>query len=325
MKIKDINIPELLESAKKSIKEDTNISASTKTTFELLLVLVALFFEKKLKNSNNSSIPPSQDLNRKKNIRGKKNKSGGQLGHKGITLTKVENPDETIEISIDRRGLPKGHEYHNEEPESRQVKDFEVVVKVTEYRAEVLVNEKGARYVADFPYGVTGPIQYGPAVKANAVYMNCFQMSSLDRIQDHFSDQLGINLSQGSIYNFSHKAYIALQVFSVWVSAKLFTSDLCHADETGINVGGKRIWLHTLCNTKYTYFLPHEKRGCEAMDEMGILPEYKGRLCHDHWKPYYTYVNCLHYLCNAHHLRELLGVFETENHSWSNLMMKFLN
>jgi len=40
------------------------------------------------------------------------------------------------------------------------------------------------------------------------------------------------------------------------------------------------------------------------MNEAGILPRFKGVLCHDHWKPYYRY-DCSHALCNAHHLREL--------------------
>ncbi|MBI5207344.1 MAG: hypothetical protein HY934_06075 [Candidatus Firestonebacteria bacterium] len=29
------------------------------------------------------------------------------------------------------------------------------------------------------------------------------------------------------------------------------------------------------------------------MDKMGILPKYKGTLCHNHWKPYYKY-ECTH-------------------------------
>jgi len=49
---------------------------------------------------------------------------------------------------------------------------------------------------------------------------------------------------------------------------------------------------------------------------MGILPGFKGILCHDHWKPYYK-VNCTHALCNAHHLRELTRAFEQDDQKWA--------
>lgn len=54
----------------------------------------------------------------------------------------------------------------------------------------------------------------------------------------------------------------------------------------------------------------------KAIDEMGILPEFKGLLCHDHWKPYYKY-DCTHCLCNAHHLRELQRTWELDEQKWS--------
>ena len=88
-----------------------------------------------------------------------------------------------------------------------------------------------------------------------------------------------------------------------------FIGQLCHADETGININSVRRWLHCTSNAQCTYFFPHEKRGSEAMDEIGILFLFKGVLCHDHWKPYLKYV-CLHALCNAHHLRELERAWE---------------
>ncbi len=56
------------------------------------------------------------------------------------------------------------------------------------------------------------------------------------------------------------------------------------------------------------------------MDEMGILEKYpkSGVMIHDHWKPYYKHENKTHSLCNAHHLRELQKVIDTEEkHQWS--------
>jgi transposase len=59
------------------------------------------------------------------------------------------------------------------------------------------------------------------------------------------------------------------------------------------------------------------------MDDIGILPNYKGILCHDHWKPYYTY-SCVHSLCNAHHLRELEWSATEDKQKWASVMKKFL-
>jgi transposase len=91
---------------------------------------------------------------------------------------------------------------------------------------------------------------------------------------------------------------VALESFETMSRLKLIEAAPAHADETGINVNGKRLWLHCFSTDLWTLLFPHEKRGSEAMDEMGILPGFKGILCHDHWKPYFTYA-CLHALCNV--------------------------
>jgi len=68
---------------------------------------------------------------------------------------------------------------------------------------------------------------------------------------------------------------------------------------------------------------PHEKRGIDAMNDMGILPGFKGTLCHDHWKPYFKY-DCTHSLCNAHHLRELTRAWEQDDQKWALEIKKLL-
>ena len=98
---------------------------------------------------------------------------------------------------------------------------------------------------------------------------------------------------------------------------------MVHFDETGINIGKKRRWLHCTASEKWAAFYLHEKRGTEAMGEMGVLPLFQGIAVHDHWKPYYKY-DCTHALCNAHHLRELTFAYEQDKQSWAKAMKTLL-
>lgn len=108
------------------------------------------------------------------------------------------------------------------------------------------------------------------------------------------------------------------------MKVQLANSTLVHADETGINIGGKRQWLHCAGNKEFTHFYPHARRGKEAMDTIGILPQFQGVLCHDHLKAYYRYEQCVHALCNAHHLRELERAWEQDGQRWAKNMKRFL-
>jgi transposase len=143
------------------------------------------------------------------------------------------------------------------------------------------------------------------------------------RIEESFSDQVGIPLSCASIYNFNEAAFQQLEQFEAIAKMRLISSDRIHVDETGINIDGKRVWLHSASNEQWTCFFAHEKRGKVAMDEMGILPHFSGVLCHDHWKPYFKYT-CVHSLCNAHHLRELERAWEQDGQQWAKELQSLL-
>jgi transposase len=97
-----------------------------------------------------------------------------------------------------------------------------------------------------------------------------------------------------------------------------------HVDETGINIAGKRSWLHGASDLRWTYFFPHKRIGKEAMDDANILAHFQEILCHDHWKPYYQYTDCKHALCNAHHLRELERAWEHVGMQWAKAMQTLL-
>lgn len=326
MKADKINITEAVDSTRKLLETDKKISPALRAMIEMLLMIITLLAGKLGLNSQNSSKPPASDPNRKKNPRGKgNNKPGGQPGRTGTNLEPVDNPDTIIPIKIDKRCLPKGN-YHEVGFESRQVIDIEISRIVTEYRAQILEDAEGKRYVAAFPEGVSRPIQYGQSIKAHAVYLSQFQLIPYERVADYFINEASIPISVGSLFNFNREAYDLLEEFDELAKQKLIQAALVHADETGINVNGKRIWLHNASNELWTYFYPHQKRGSEAMNEIGILPDFRGTLIHDHWKPYYTYPHCQHALCNAHHLRELQWVIDNHTQcTWAKSMQDLLH
>jgi transposase len=316
MKIDNIDIQAAIEKAQAVIREDKQMAAGTKSIVEILILVITLLANRLNLNSTNSSKPPSSDPNRKKKPKPKTGRNqGGQKGHIGTTLKKVDDPDVIEPIKIDRRTLPDGN-YHDAGYEARQVFDIDISRVVTEYRAQVLEDDNGNRYVAHFPNGVTKAVQYGTGIKAHAVYLSQFQMIPYNRVQDYFADQLQIPISEGSIFNFNEQAYDALDAFENHAKEQLIATPVAHADETGINMGGARYWLHCVSDPYWTLYYPHERRGMEAFEAMGVLPWFKGILCHDHWKPYYR-LDCTHALCNAHHLRELTRAWEQDNQQWA--------
>ena len=323
MNIDNIDIHATIEKARAVIRDDKQMSAGTKSIVEILILVITLLANRLNLNSTNSSKPPSSDPNRKKKPRPKTGRNkGGQKGHIGTTLQKVDDPDIIEPIEIDRRTLP-ACALRDVGYEARQVVDIDISRVVTEYRAQILEDENGNRYVAAFPEGVTKAVQYGTGIKAHAVYLSQFQLIPYNRIQDYFADKLQIPISEGSIFNFNKQAFDALDEFEAHAREQLIASAVAHADETGINKGGDRYWLHCVSNPNWTLYYPHEKRGMEAFEAMGVLPWFKGILCHDHWKPYYS-LDCIHSLCNAHHLRELTRAWEQDNQQWADDMKNLL-
>ena len=184
MSIGKTNVTDALEKAERLLRHDKSASPQMRAMFDLLITIVKLLLAKLRLNSTNSSMPPSQDPHRergsKRKAKGERRKPGGQNGHEGTTLRADPNPDKIKIIEVDRRTIPSGR-YRGAGFESRQVIDIEIRRQVTEYRAEILEDDKGNQFVAQFPAGVTRPVQYGNSVKAQSVYMSQQQLNALPR------------------------------------------------------------------------------------------------------------------------------------------------
>ena len=209
--IDNIDIEVTLQKVEKLLSEEKGLSPATRSMVELLVLLITLLVGRLNRNSRNSSKPPSSDPNRKRESKAKgERKAGGQKGREGVTLERVENPDKVEVIKVDRRKLPRG-KYKVVGYEARQVFDMKISREVTEYRAEIVEDAKGNRFVAPFPEGVTKAAQYGADLKAHAVYMSQYQLIPYKRIQEYFEEQMGIPVSEGSLYNFNQEAYENLE------------------------------------------------------------------------------------------------------------------
>ena len=198
-------------------------------------------------------------------------------------------------------------------------------MEVTEHQAEVKkCPHCKNRTVAPFPQDVLSPAYYGNNMNAYVVYLNTYHMLSYERICEYFADMCNHPIGEGTIFNILNRYYEKLETTEEKTKEVILASDVIHSDETGINVKGKLNWFHTASCSIATYYLLHEKRGKEAMDEMDILPKYNGTVVHDHWSPYNKYESCTHAFCNAHHIRELTNAIETTDGNWAKEMKRFL-
>lgn len=275
------------------------------------------------KNSSNSSKPPSSDGLNKPNpkSRRKKNqrKSGGQKGHAGHRLNPSLTPDHIVEYTVsDCHHCGKGLEGIAGEFDSRQVFDIPSLgIVMTEYRAQRKICDCcGHETQAEFPKEVSPGTQYGYRIKALIVYMNQYQLLPFHRLRDFFRDIFHQTISVGTFVNVIRRANQKFSMMEDQIKNLLKSSEKLHVDETSLRVMNQRSWLHVASTSKLTYYDVHAKRGGEAMDEIGLLPAFKGILVHDHFKPYFHYGNG-HSLCNAHHLRELTFVQECYDQRWA--------
>ena len=283
------------------------------------------------KDSRNSHKPPSSDGLSKpkpKSLRKKsKRKSGGQPGHPGHTLRRVEKPDR-IEPHPVECCADCGRSLTGQKPdrvERRQVHDLpEPKLEVTEHQAEVKTCPCGCVNRGAFPPEAAAPVQYGPRVKSVAVYLGEYQLLPFDRLAEIMRDLFACeSFSEGTIANFKADCSRRLEPTEAAIRELAAAEPVAGFDETGVRATGSLHWLHTVSTQFLTWYYAHKRRGRVAMDAAGILPEYRGCAVHDFLPAYLDY-DCDHAWCNGHLLRELIFLWEQQTQKWAKAMIDHL-
>jgi len=280
-------------------------------------------------DSSNSSKPPSSDGPGKKpriagSLRGNSGKkSGGQPGHRGDTLRPVADPDK-----IERHELTQCAHCQAAltaematRMERRQV--FEMPqprLEVTEHQVPIYTCAccRGETRAA-FPADVTAHVQYGPRIRAAAIYLNAQHLIPEDRVGEIMHDLFGAPLlCPASVVAWGEVKAQEWSAVEAEIVARVATAAVRHLDETGFRIAGKTRWLHTVSTGALTYYRVCEQRGAmfEALNG--------GVIVHDHFKPYFTIEEVEHALCNAHHLRELKALIDYEKEPWAKKMSRLL-
>jgi transposase len=288
------------------------------------------------RDSHNSSLPPSSDPPWKKAPRTKslRKKSGllpgGQFGHRGATLRQVAEPDQLI-VHQPEVCPACGAGLQQCAPTAvvrRQVFDLsDGRLAVTEHRAEKRACPRcRMTTTADFPLAVRAPVQYGRGVLARSVYLHLYQLLPVARTAETMRDLFGCPLSGATIQRAARVSSGKLVKTEQRLKAALRDAEVIGVDETGLRIAGSGGYIHVARTEELTHYAHDGRRGKAAMDEIGILPQFRGTLVRDGFSSYKWYERCRHSLCNVHLLRDLVFVAEVnpEQKVWTDPLSRLL-
>jgi len=281
--------------------------------------------EKPKKNSGNSSIAPSTDINKKKNqsLRQKSTKKpGGQLGHKAHTLYQSEQPDETVAMPFTLEHCKKcdgvlGNTFASLK-ERRQVLDIDlqdIDSQIKEYQSfsKVCTLCGYENHDNTFPKAVTPYISYGANIQSLVSYFSVSHYLSYARIVQVLKNLFRIELSEGTVDNMLKRSANASKHEIEKIKARLSISGLVGIDETGCKVDTSRHWNWVFQNNEDTLIIVNKSRGTKVINETFEDGFNNACVVHDNYSSYSTLDAHSEQLCLAHKLRDLNYAIECDD------------
>ncbi len=240
------------------------------------------------KNSTNSSIPTSKEMEFKKEKSGpntynhrekSSKKTGGQVGHKGKTLAKndmgekIKNGDvKVVEIIHRIKGKNK-----------KNTVKYKIGIKVEPYvEKHIFIHEEDATDI--LPKEFYSDVTYNDDVKILIIILGVYCSISYSKIKELLKDLTKgiINISEGTIDNiyeeFSDKTEPTINNITKNILNGLYQ----HTDEVTTSENGKASYYRGYANKTNVVYKYHHHKGDDPIKEDGILDDFYGTIISDH-------------------------------------------
>lgn len=238
------------------------------------------------KDSTNSSISTSKEIKNKRRTntynhrKSSSNKIGGQLNHKGCTLTKEKIQKLIKEKNIEVRTIE--HKITNKKYKEKFVK-YKFGIEIKPYIEEhifIPYSKSKEKLPKEFYSDVT----YNDDLKSIVVLLGNYCSLPYNKITEVISNFTSclVNLSEGTVDNiyeeFSNKSEDTI----LNITNNLLNSTYQHTDETVTSENGKDTYYRGYANKENVLYKYHHKKGDKPIEEDGILKKYFGTLITDH-------------------------------------------
>jgi transposase len=272
-------------------------------------------YAKAIKNSANSSKPPSSDFTvpPKRRRQPGKRRPGGQPGHPRHERQdfSAEEIDRFQEYSYD--ACPDcGGGLKLSDADPYVIQQVEIIEKPTIVTEHVSLAQwcehcqKTHHY--PFPRALYDAGLVGPRLTALVAYMKGPCHASYSTIRKFFRDVIGFRISRGQLAKLVHKATLSLAGPYEELLAMLPREAVLNTDETGHKDCGERLWTWCFRAACYTLYKIDSSRGSDVLLEV-LGSEFNGVLGCDYFSAYRKYMrlneNVTVQFCLAHLIRDV--------------------
>ncbi|MFH1416759.1 MAG: IS66 family transposase [Planctomycetota bacterium] len=251
----------------------------------------------------------------KKNPKKPGRKSGNQYGPQAHRSPPAQEPEEVFEVPLPKQCEACGgpvredhidHQYQVEIPRQPIVRRFDIHIGECQ-RCGRRVQPRHELQTSD-AIGAAAS-QLGPDLQAMIAMMKDKYGLSYGDISGLLEEGFGIEVSRGGA------AHVVLRVAErargVYEGLKAMVrgSDAVYPDETGWKVGALLHWMWAFVTNVATVYVIRPSRGRDVPQEV-LGADYAGRMIHDGWSPYDSFVHAIHQQCLEHLLRRATELLE---------------